>query len=77
MPAGGHTNPIFHQIIIKYPKYLLNDVCVLEGKPLVYGSLYKFDGYAATFNLKTPEGNSANLRDFFPEPPKNQIPRCT
>ena len=25
-------------------KYLLNDACVLKNKPLVYGSLYKFDG---------------------------------
>lgn len=57
-------------------KYLLNDAAVLLDKPLIYGSLYKFDGYVATFNLKTPEGNSANLRDFFPEPPTDQIPNC-
>ena len=57
-------------------KYLLNDTAILLGKPLIYGSLYKFDGYVATFNLKTPEGNSANLRDFFPDPPTNQIPNC-
>ncbi|MGB5385122.1 MAG: HesA/MoeB/ThiF family protein [Lutimonas sp.] len=57
-------------------KYLLNDLAILLDKPLIYGSLYKFDGYVATFNLKTPEGNSANLRDFFPEPPKDQIPNC-
>ena len=57
-------------------KYLLNDAAILLDKPLIYGSLYKFDGYVSTFNLKTPEGNSANLRDFFPEPPKNQVPNC-
>ena len=39
-------------------KYLLNDTAILLDKPLIYGSLYKFDGYVATFNLKTPEGNS-------------------
>jgi adenylyltransferase/sulfurtransferase len=57
-------------------KYLVNDAAILLNKPLIYGSLYKFDGYVATFNLKTPEGFTANLRDFFPEPPKNQVPNC-
>jgi len=32
-------------------KYLLNDACVIKNKPLVYGSLYKFDGYVASFNV--------------------------
>ena len=49
-------------------KYLLNDACVIHEKPLVYGSLYKFDGYVSTFNLKQKDGSfSANLRDAFPE----------
>ena len=49
-------------------KYLLNDACVIKSKPLVYGSLYKFDGYVATFNVLQKEGNySTNLRDAFPE----------
>jgi adenylyltransferase/sulfurtransferase len=49
-------------------KYLLNDACVLKNKPLVYGSLYKFDGYVATFNALQEDGSySANLRDVFPE----------
>lgn len=57
-------------------KYLLNDVCVLEGKPLVYGSLYKFDGYVSTFNLKQEDGSySANLRDAFPEM-NTDVPNC-
>ena len=33
-------------------KYLLNDACVLKDKPLIYGSLYKFDGYVSSFNIK-------------------------
>ncbi|MFD1315289.1 ThiF family adenylyltransferase [Namhaeicola litoreus] len=57
-------------------KYLLNDAAILLNKPLIYGSLYKFDGYVATFNLKTPNGYSTNLRDFFPEIPKTQVPNC-
>jgi molybdopterin/thiamine biosynthesis adenylyltransferase/rhodanese-related sulfurtransferase len=49
-------------------KYLLNDSCVIHEKPLVYGSLYKFDGYVSTFNLKQEDGSfSANLRDAFPD----------
>ena len=49
-------------------KYLLNDACVIDEKPLVYGSLYKFDGYVSTFNLKQEDGSfSANLRDAFPD----------
>ncbi len=57
-------------------KYLLNDVCVLQNKPLVYGSLYKFDGYVSTFNLQQKDGTfSANLRDAFPEI-NTDIPNC-
>ena len=57
-------------------KYLLNDACVLKKKPLVYGSLYKFDGYVATFNVLQKEGSySANLRDAFPEM-ATDIPNC-
>lgn len=57
-------------------KYLLNDACVLKQKPLVYGSLYKFDGYVATFNVKQQDGTfSANLRDVFPEM-ATDIPNC-
>ena len=49
-------------------KYLLNDACVIHEKPLVYGSLYKFDGYVSTFNLRQEDGSfSANLRDAFPD----------
>ena len=59
-------------------KYLINDACVLQDKILVYGSLYKFDGYVATFNALVNEGNrSSNLRDAFPEIPENKIPNCS
>ena len=59
-------------------KYLLNDACVLQDKVLVYGSLYKFDGYVATFNVPGNDGHrSSNLRDAFPEIPDNSIPNCS
>ena len=57
-------------------KYLLNDACVIKNKPLVYGSLYKFDGYATTFNVLQEDGSlSANLRDAFPNM-ATDIPNC-
>ncbi len=59
-------------------KYLLNDACVLKDKTLIYGSLYKFDGYVASFNIKlTDKKYSANLRDAFPEISKEAIPNCS
>jgi len=58
-------------------KYLLNDYCVITDHILVYGSLYKNDGYVASFNI--PEGlyNSANLRHAFPKMPKETVPNCS
>jgi molybdopterin/thiamine biosynthesis adenylyltransferase len=57
-------------------KYLINDACVILKKPLVYGSLYKFDGYVATFNVLNEEGGySCNLRDAFPKI-ATDIPNC-
>jgi adenylyltransferase/sulfurtransferase len=57
-------------------KYLLNDACVIKNKPLVYGSLYKFDGYVSAFNILQKDGSySANLRDAFPKM-ATDIPNC-
>jgi len=59
-------------------KYLLNDACILKDKTLVYGSLYKFDGYVASFNyLDDKEQRTANLRDAFPKIPTDKIPNCS
>ena len=59
-------------------KYLINDACVIRKKILVYGSLYKFDGYIATFNHTDENGRtSSNLRDAFPILPKNNVPNCS
>ncbi len=59
-------------------KYLLNDACILKDKPLIYGSLYKFDGYLASFNIQLPNGSYAsNLRDAFPEISNEAIPNCS
>ena len=46
-------------------KYLVNDACVLLGKPLVYGSVLRFEGQASVFNAK----DGPCYRCLFPEPP--------
>ncbi len=54
-------------------RYLSNDVCVLLGKPNVYGSIFRFDGQASVFYAK--EGPC--YRCLFPEPPPpGLVPSC-
>jgi adenylyltransferase/sulfurtransferase len=54
-------------------RYLVSDACVLEGKPYVYGSIYRFDGQASVFH--PPEGPC--YRCLFPEPPPDAlVPNC-
>lgn len=51
-------------------RYLLNDACVLANKPLIYGSILRFEGQVAVFNLANGHGGfSTNYRDLFPQPP--------
>ncbi len=59
-------------------RYLLNDACVLAGKPLIYGSILRFEGHVAAFNVHQPDGSfSCNYRDLFPEPPDpDSVPNC-
>ena len=55
-------------------RYLVNDACVLLGKPNVYGSIFRFEGQATVFNL---DESSPNYRDLFPEPPPpGMVPSC-
>jgi len=54
-------------------RYLVNDACVLLGKPNVYGSIFRFDGQASVFCM--PDGPC--YRCLFPEPPPpGSIPSC-
>jgi adenylyltransferase/sulfurtransferase len=54
-------------------RYLVNDVCVLLGKPNVYGSIFRFEGQASVFYAK--EGPC--YRCLFPEPPPpGLVPSC-
>jgi adenylyltransferase/sulfurtransferase len=58
-------------------KYLLNDACVLAGKPLVYGAIYQFEGQVAVWNVLNEDGTrSPNYRDVFPEVDATQVPNC-
>ncbi len=59
-------------------RYLVNDACVLLHKPLVYGSVLRYEGQAGVFNLRASDENySANYRDLFPEPPRPEtVPSC-
>ncbi len=54
-------------------RYLVNDACVLLGKPNVYGSILRFEGQASVFNYQ----DGPNYRDLFPEPPPpGMVPSC-
>jgi len=59
-------------------RYLVNDACVICDKPLVYGSIYKFEGQVSVFNAdRGGESRSANYRDLFPIPPSpSSVPSC-
>jgi adenylyltransferase/sulfurtransferase len=54
-------------------RYLVNDACVLLGKPNVYGSIFRFDGQATVFY--PPHGPC--YRCLYPEPPPpGLVPNC-
>ena len=54
-------------------RYLVNDACVLLGKPNVYGSIYRFDGQLSVFAM--PDGPC--YRCVQPEPPPpHLVPSC-
>jgi adenylyltransferase/sulfurtransferase len=54
-------------------RYLTNDLCVLTGKPLVYGAIYRFEGQVSVFYAR--EGPC--YRCLFPEPPPpGLVPSC-
>jgi molybdopterin/thiamine biosynthesis adenylyltransferase/rhodanese-related sulfurtransferase len=54
-------------------RYLINDACVIFGKPLVHGSIHKFEGMVTVFNLN----QGPTYRCLFPEQPDpSSIPSC-
>ncbi len=55
-------------------KYLVNDYCVIENIPLVYGAIHKYEGYVSLFT--NSDESQVHLRDVFPQPDLN-IPTCS
>mgnify|MGYP001175855159 CR=1 FL=1 len=54
-------------------RYLINDACELLGLPLIYGSIYKFEGQMSVFNYR----GGPTYRDLFPTPPSpGTVPSC-
>ena len=54
-------------------RYLVNDACVLTGKPNVYGSIFRFEGQASVFWAR----KGACYRCLYPEPPPpGLVPSC-
>jgi molybdopterin/thiamine biosynthesis adenylyltransferase/rhodanese-related sulfurtransferase len=54
-------------------RYLLNDSCVLLNIPLVYGSIFRYEGQVSVFNYN----QGPTYRDLYPQPPDpNTVPSC-
>jgi molybdopterin/thiamine biosynthesis adenylyltransferase/rhodanese-related sulfurtransferase/molybdopterin converting factor small subunit len=54
-------------------RYLVNDACVLLGKPNAYGSIFRFEGQASVFGAK----DGPCYRCLYPEPPPpGLVPSC-
>ncbi len=55
-------------------RYLINDAAVLLNKPIVFGSIFKFEGQVAVFNFK----NGPTYRCLYPTAPdQNKVPSCS
>ncbi|MDP9110540.1 MAG: molybdopterin-synthase adenylyltransferase MoeB [Candidatus Eremiobacteraeota bacterium] len=54
-------------------RYLINDACVLEKKPDIYASIYRFDGQVSVFDAAV----GPCYRCLFPQPPpEGSVPSC-
>jgi sulfur-carrier protein adenylyltransferase/sulfurtransferase len=54
-------------------RYLLNDACVLLGKPFVYGSIFRFEGQVSVFDARTGPCYRCIFRE---PPPPGLVPNC-
>lgn len=59
-------------------RYLVNDACILTGKPNVYASIFQFEGQVSVFNYQSSAGEAGpNYRDLYPTPPPpGLVPSC-
>jgi adenylyltransferase/sulfurtransferase len=54
-------------------RYMVNDACVIAGRPFVYGAIQGFEGHVSVFNWK----GGPTYRCLFPEPPEpGTVPNC-
>ena len=54
-------------------RYLVNDACVVLGKPLVFGAIFKFEGQVSVFNYR----GGPTYRCLYPQPPApGEAPSC-
>ncbi len=54
-------------------RYLVNDACVIAGRPFVYGAIQGFEGHVSVFNWR----GGPTYRCLFPEPPEpGTVPNC-
>ena len=77
--ASGNVERIFrgYEVIIDgtdrlATRYLINDACVLMGKPLVSAAIHRFEGQALTYL----PGRSPCYRCLYPESPEDLVPNC-
>ncbi|MHA7056601.1 molybdopterin-synthase adenylyltransferase MoeB [Aquimarina sp. M1] len=55
-------------------RYLVNDACILTDRPLVFGSIFKFQGQVSVLNYE----NGPTYRCLFPNPPEQgTVPNCS
>ncbi len=55
-------------------RYLVNDACVMAGKPLSFAAIFQYDGQLSVFNYK----GGPTYRCLFPEPPQaGMVPNCS
>ncbi|WP_332452601.1 HesA/MoeB/ThiF family protein [Chryseobacterium aquaticum] len=58
-------------------RYLLDDVCRILEKPLIFGAIYQYEGQIAIFNVRNKEGFTTHYRNLFPESPNpGEVPDC-
>jgi adenylyltransferase/sulfurtransferase len=60
-------------------RYLVNDACVMLGKPNVYASIFQFEGQLSVFNYRKNDASDSgpNYRDLFAAPPPSDlVPSC-
>jgi molybdopterin/thiamine biosynthesis adenylyltransferase len=54
-------------------RYIINDACVILGKPFVYGAIHLFEGHVSVFNYK----DGPTYRCLYPDyPSAAEVPDC-